>query len=89
MLVGYLVPAPGVELDLAACRAALRSQLPAALVPLLATVDALPTRGSGKVDRDALPWPLERMADEERRAVPAGDGGVAGRAVDPQPSGSR
>ena len=27
-------------------------------MPLLAVVDDLPTRTSGKVDRDALPWPL-------------------------------
>ncbi|MFI1826228.1 Pls/PosA family non-ribosomal peptide synthetase [Streptomyces sp. NPDC020412] len=37
--------------------AVLRERLPAALVPLLVVVDALPTRTSGKVDRDALPWP--------------------------------
>jgi len=36
----------------------LREALPAALVPLLAVVDSLPTRTSGKVDRAALPWPL-------------------------------
>jgi hypothetical protein len=36
----------------------LREALPAALVPLLAVVDTLPTRTSGKVDRAALPWPL-------------------------------
>ncbi|MEU8516747.1 Pls/PosA family non-ribosomal peptide synthetase [Kitasatospora sp. NPDC048722] len=36
----------------------LRAELPAALVPLLAPVDTLPTRTSGKVDRNALPWPL-------------------------------
>ena len=77
ILVGYVVPAPGVELDLAACRAALRSQLPAALVPTLATVDSLPTRGSGKVDRNALPWPLERMADEEGAVLPGTAGWLA------------
>ena len=33
------------------------SSLPAALVPRLVLVDELPTRTSGKVDRDALPWP--------------------------------
>ena len=32
--------------------------MPAALVPRLAEVDDIPTRTSGKVDRDALPWPL-------------------------------
>ena len=48
----------GHELDTDAAAQALREQLPAALVPLLAVVDDLPTRTSGKVDRDALPWPL-------------------------------
>jgi non-ribosomal peptide synthetase-like protein len=38
--------------------ARLRAALPAALVPVLTTVDTLPTRTSGKVDRAALPWPL-------------------------------
>jgi len=61
ILVGYVAAAPGVALDLAAARAELKTRLPAPLVPLLAEVDAMPTRGSGKVDRDALPWPLERL----------------------------
>jgi len=65
VLVGYLMPAPGVELDLDAARAELRTVLPPALVPLLAAVESLPTRGSGKVDRDALPWPLERVGTDD------------------------
>ncbi|MFD9353193.1 Pls/PosA family non-ribosomal peptide synthetase [Streptomyces sp. NPDC060031] len=56
LLVGYLVTQEGW--DRAAAVERLRAELPAALVPLLATVDELPTRTSGKVDRDALPWPL-------------------------------
>ncbi|HZG90118.1 MAG TPA: Pls/PosA family non-ribosomal peptide synthetase, partial [Pseudonocardia sp.] len=56
VLVGYVVPEG--ELDTAAAAVALRAHLPAALVPLLAVVEDLPTRTSGKVDRDALPWPL-------------------------------
>ncbi|MFJ8938233.1 Pls/PosA family non-ribosomal peptide synthetase [Streptomyces sp. NPDC102365] len=40
----------------------LRAELPAALVPLIALVPGLPTRTSGKVDRNALPWPLENLA---------------------------
>ena len=56
VLVGYVVTDGGLDTDTAAL--ALREQLPAALVPLLAVVDDLPTRTSGKVDRDALPWPL-------------------------------
>ncbi|WP_024287407.1 Pls/PosA family non-ribosomal peptide synthetase [Cellulomonas sp. KRMCY2] len=62
LLVGYLVPAAG-GLDTAPLLARLRGELPGSMVPLLAVVDAIPTRTSGKVDRDALPWPL------------AGDGG--------------
>ncbi|QYN40337.1 amino acid adenylation domain-containing protein [Pseudonocardia sp. DSM 110487] len=56
VLVGYVVPEG--ELDPDAAALALRDRLPAALVPLLAVVDDLPTRTSGKVDRGALPWPL-------------------------------
>jgi non-ribosomal peptide synthetase-like protein len=58
VLVGYLVPAPGAELDLPAAQRRLREVLPAALVPLLAEVEEIPARTSGKVDRDALPWPV-------------------------------
>ncbi|MGW5461179.1 Pls/PosA family non-ribosomal peptide synthetase [Streptomyces sp. NPDC003996] len=57
LLVGYVVPQDGW--DQAAAVERLRAELPAALVPLLAPVAELPTRTSGKVDRDALPWPLE------------------------------
>ena len=48
----------GGSIDHEAAVTRLREQLPAALVPLLAVVDDLPTRTSGKVDRAALPWPL-------------------------------
>lgn len=52
------VPGLAPPFDRAGALARLRATLPAALVPLLAVVDDLPTRSSGKVDRDALPWPL-------------------------------
>ena len=42
VLVGYLVPEPGVELDLADARHRLAGSLPAALVPLLAPVESHP-----------------------------------------------
>ncbi|PRZ43181.1 non-ribosomal peptide synthetase-like protein [Antricoccus suffuscus] len=58
VLVGYVVPADDVPFDQSAARARLTEALPAALVPMLAAVDTLPTRTSGKVDRDALPWPI-------------------------------
>jgi non-ribosomal peptide synthetase-like protein len=68
VLVGYLVlHGDGCQsLDTAAARDLLLARLPQPLVPLLAVVDGLPTRTSGKVDRDALPWPLL-----ERQTVPA------------------
>ncbi|MEV5915288.1 Pls/PosA family non-ribosomal peptide synthetase [Streptomyces chartreusis] len=59
LLVGYVVTQDGW--DQASAVEKLRAELPAALVPLLAPVDDLPTRTSGKVDRNALPWPLEGL----------------------------
>ncbi|HET6939135.1 MAG TPA: amino acid adenylation domain-containing protein, partial [Nocardioides sp.] len=56
LLVGYV--ATEAAFDHAQAMEQLRHSLPAALVPRLAVVDNLPTRTSGKVDRDALPWPL-------------------------------
>lgn len=58
ILVGYLVPTPGARFDRSAALDQLRRELPAPLVPTLAVLDGLPSRVSGKVDRDALPWPL-------------------------------
>lgn len=65
LLVGYVTVADGF--DQAAALAQLRKEMPAALVPRIAVVDSLPTRTSGKVDRDALPWPLPTRVE-----VPAG-----------------
>ncbi|MFZ7088572.1 Pls/PosA family non-ribosomal peptide synthetase [Curtobacterium sp. RRHDQ10] len=60
VLVGYVaVRGDRTSFDRAAATAQLRLDLPAALVPLLTVVDELPTRTSGKVDRAALPWPLD------------------------------
>ncbi|MEY9963750.1 non-ribosomal peptide synthetase-like protein [Streptacidiphilus sp. MAP12-16] len=63
LLVGYLVTDqdPGQPFDHDEAVRRLRAALPAAMVPLLARVDDLPARTSGKVDRDALPWPLPSM----------------------------
>ncbi|WP_441349491.1 Pls/PosA family non-ribosomal peptide synthetase [Streptomyces sp. RKAG337] len=82
VLVGYLVldppeghkgqdatARPDPRFDSGAARALLLERLPATLVPVLAVVDELPTRTSGKVDRAALPWPLPTTAG----ADPAGD----------------
>jgi len=63
LLVGYVAPASDGSYDPADAVARLRKELPAALVPLLALVDTLPTRTSGKVDRAALPWPLPALEE--------------------------
>ena len=70
LLVGYVAtdPASDPAFDQAQAIELLRHSMPAALVPRLAVVDVLPTKTSGKVDRDALPWPLPTTAEppEER-----------------------
>ncbi|WP_163801361.1 Pls/PosA family non-ribosomal peptide synthetase [Mycolicibacterium sediminis] len=58
LLVGYVASADPA-FDVGAARLALAESLPAALVPRLVLVDELPTRTSGKVDRNALPWPVD------------------------------
>jgi non-ribosomal peptide synthetase-like protein len=58
VIVGYVALTEGADLDRVAATERLRDELPAALVPLLAVVDSMPTRTSGKIDRAALPWPL-------------------------------
>lgn len=68
LLVGYLVVEGGEggegggELDRGRAREHLASRLAAGVMPVLAVVDELPTRTSGKVDRAALPWPLPPSA---------------------------
>ena len=70
ILVGYLAPAGGRDLDLAAARELLGDSLPAPLIPLLTVVDSLPTKTSGKVDRHALPWPLAGAGAADTAAAP-------------------
>lgn len=69
ILVGYLVLANAFDetarFDQTASLAHLRATLPAALVPALAVVEELPTRTSGKVDRNALPWPLPQSSQSQ------------------------
>ncbi|WP_025349944.1 Pls/PosA family non-ribosomal peptide synthetase [Nocardia nova] len=57
ILIGYL-SSSDENFDVAAARELLAGRLPAALVPRLAVLGELPVRTSGKVDRNALPWPL-------------------------------
>ncbi|HSO63622.1 MAG TPA: AMP-binding protein, partial [Ornithinibacter sp.] len=56
LLVGYVTAVEGF--DARAASEHLRRTMPAAMVPRIAVVATLPTRTSGKIDRDALPWPL-------------------------------
>ncbi|PRC51248.1 hypothetical protein C6A85_65110, partial [Mycobacterium sp. ITM-2017-0098] len=67
LLVGYIAVTPGLEgsFDVSESRARASEALPAALVPRLVVVDELPTRTSGKVDRDALPWPVGGAEGED------------------------
>ena len=55
--------------DPAAALTQLRSEMPAAMVPRLAVVETLPTRTSGKIDRDALPWPLTLAGGDQGPAL--------------------
>ncbi|MFE7600541.1 Pls/PosA family non-ribosomal peptide synthetase [Streptomyces sp. NPDC057494] len=82
VLVGYLVlQGDGRQcFDTAAARVLLLARLPQPLVPLLAVVDGLPTRTSGKVDRDALPWPLLEQHATPPRTAPGADPGPTGTA---------
>lgn len=64
LLVGY-ISSTDIKFDLPLARERLAKRLPATMVPQLALVDELPTKTSGKVDRDALPWPLPRSTVRE------------------------
>lgn len=63
VLVGYVSPNEGAELDVQQMRESLAEVMPAALVPRLHVMDELPIRTSGKVDKKALPWPLPASVD--------------------------
>ncbi|MDT5172900.1 MAG: hypothetical protein QOG37_151, partial [Mycobacterium sp.] len=74
VLVGYVVSADP-SFDIAMARNELAEHLPAALVPRLVRIEELPTRTSGKVDRDALPWPPPGVADTDDTPDLAGTAG--------------
>ncbi|GAS94770.1 amino acid adenylation domain-containing protein [Mycolicibacterium canariasense] len=74
LLVGYIASADPA-FDLAAARTALAAALPAALVPRLVLLDELPTRTSGKVDRNALPWPPPGAAAQDEPDLGTGTTG--------------
>ncbi|MGN6722849.1 MAG: non-ribosomal peptide synthetase, partial [Marmoricola sp.] len=72
ILVGYL-SLDGDAFDVAASVATLRRDLPEALVPRLVSVDTLPTRTSGKIDRDALPWPAPTLRAPKNAPAPTSE----------------
>jgi len=78
ILVGYVAVDDGF--DLAASMAQLRERMPAPMVPRLAAVESLPTRTSGKIDRDALPWPIATA--ESARGAPLALHGTAAWVAD-------
>ncbi|MFJ3794147.1 amino acid adenylation domain-containing protein, partial [Kitasatospora sp. NPDC090091] len=68
-LVGYLVPAPGAEVEPAALRTELAKALPGYMVPsALVVLDALPLTAHNKLDRRALPAPPRQKAAPGRAA---------------------
>ncbi|MFD5076166.1 Pls/PosA family non-ribosomal peptide synthetase [Streptomyces sp. NPDC058371] len=85
VLVGYLVPADGspAMFDRADATRRLRERLPAPLVPRLAVLADFPTRGSGKADRNALPWPLPAEPAPHTTPADPSDGPAA---TDPRPA---
>jgi non-ribosomal peptide synthetase-like protein len=77
LLVGYVVG----EADAADVRAALAERLPAGIVPLVVSLDSLPTSPSGKVDRKALPWPPPAPRGGGATEAPGDDSGCSGTAA--------
>ncbi|WP_342318430.1 Pls/PosA family non-ribosomal peptide synthetase [Corynebacterium mayonis] len=66
VLVGYVsLDNPDEPWDVSAARQRLAEVMPAALVPRLHVMEELPIRTSGKVDKNALPWPLPATAEVE------------------------
>ncbi|WP_241387746.1 amino acid adenylation domain-containing protein, partial [Rhodococcus sp. CH91] len=58
ILIGYVVPTDGVEVDPAEVAATVRALLPQYMVPSqIIVLDDLPLNGSGKLDRKELPEP--------------------------------
>ncbi|MCJ0904292.1 non-ribosomal peptide synthetase [Rhodococcus sp. ARC_M6] len=57
-LIGYVVPEPGVDLDVRAVLGGVGERLPPHMVPATVVVlESLPLTSNGKLDRDGLPAP--------------------------------
>ena len=70
LLVGYVVPNPGASVDVEALRQGLTGQLPVYMVPsAVCVLDALPMTPNNKVDRKALPPPVQTDGYEPPKDV--------------------
>ncbi|MCP3140924.1 non-ribosomal peptide synthase/polyketide synthase [Pyxidicoccus xibeiensis] len=70
-LAGYVVPAPGGTVDVAAVRDWLKARLPGFMVPsALGVLEALPLTPNGKVDTRALPAPDALAGDATPYVAP-------------------
>jgi non-ribosomal peptide synthase protein (TIGR01720 family) len=71
VLVSYVLPSEGVELDVAHVRAVAADALPAYMVPsAFVVLDAIPLNAVGKLDRAALPTP-EFTAEQTAYRAPS------------------
>ena len=71
----YVVPRPGVRVDLGVLRAVVADRLPRHCVPTVwRLIETLPLNGNGKVVRKRLPHPVERT---DVASAPSGDHLVA------------
>ncbi|WP_245978670.1 non-ribosomal peptide synthetase, partial [Aurantiacibacter xanthus] len=70
-LVGYVVVAPGTDIDVTVLRTRLAGRLPGYMVPAaLVALDRLPLTVNGKLDRTALPEPAVVVAAHVAPATP-------------------
>ena len=70
VLVAYLVPQPGAQLDVANVRQALQLKLPSYMVPsFYIALETLPLTINGKLDIKALPLPQSPSLNRERSIV--------------------
>ncbi|WP_455901807.1 non-ribosomal peptide synthase/polyketide synthase [Rhodococcus gordoniae] len=69
VLVAYLHPAPGADIDPTAVKSHVAERLPAHMVPtVISVLDEIPLTPVGKLDRAALPAPELRAATDDRPA---------------------
>ncbi len=78
ILVGYVVG----DVNPSHVRAQVAERLPNGLAPLVVVLDAMPMATSGKVDRKALPWPLEDISSATDPSLSATSAWLAERWAD-------